>query len=168
MPRVKLNKTTVPRLKERVKVDFSVFLANVNKQSARAVQLGAEEILRVSRSLAPVDTGALRASGRVSVGTAIAGRAQARVKGLVEFGGNFQVSTAEMVAQGGTGSRKNLVGGTVNYAGAVHEGVHPSGQRPNFREGGPKFLEIGARRALPRVKQIVREELRKAAKFKKM
>lgn len=167
MPSVKLNKTTLPKLKERVSRSVSVFLDDVNAHTARAVQLGGEELLRVSRELAPLDTGALRASGRVSVGTAIAGRKQARVKAVVEFGGEFNVSTSMMVALGGTGSRKNLVGGKVTYAGAVHEGLHPSGVSPTYRVGGPKFLEIGGARARPKVSEIIRKELKKVASGRK-
>lgn len=111
------------------------------KEAAKRLRNEAQEVLAKSRDLVPVDTGALKASGRVRPEV-----------GVYTIGGNAEV----WITYGST---------AVDYAVYVHEDLgkyHPHGQA--------KFLEIPlvqqsyglVDRIADRVEQVLKDELRGA------
>lgn len=83
------------------------------KMAAKALRNEAQEVLAKSRDLVPVDTGALKASGRVRPEV-----------GVYEVGGSMEVQ----ITYGGT---------AVDYAVYVHENLFS-----NHVHGQSKYLEI--------------------------
>lgn len=81
-----------------------------SKTIAEGLRTAAETLLKESQKLVPVDTGALKASGRVEVsGTAMGARAQ------VVYGGGVVIDISQEPDPAGTTFR------TVDYAYVVHE-----------------------------------------------
>jgi hypothetical protein len=94
-----------------------------------------DKVYRDSQELVPVDTGALKSSGRVEVtGTGFNSR------GYVAYGGpvsGFLISN-------------------VHYSVIVHEAVHKT-----FRHGQAKFLQAAIERNKHYVRRIIRDNMRK-------
>jgi len=93
----------------RIRQAFDVFTKEVDQETIDVVQEAASLVLQKSREFVPVDTGALRFSGKVSVTTIDTGRGL-RVTGHVTYGGQSRTTEKDP--------------GTpvfVDYAAAVHE-----------------------------------------------
>lgn len=103
------------------------FSRDIDRRVPRALYRIGEEIMAKSKPLVPVDTGALRASGHVS---------------LPEFHSSGQFS----VTLGYGGVAGGMVGGDVGYAVYVHENLEA-----HHTVGQAKYLEQPLREMEPRL-----------------
>ncbi len=126
--------------------DYRKFQGVLVAEMTRILQRAGEIVLDHTLQHVPRDTGALRASGRVRVKST--GRARRAAE--VSFGG----------AENPVSPTVNAPGGIVDYAVFVHEDM-PSNQDRTYRQGGPKFLDIGGQEAAPEVNAYIIGELKK-------
>lgn len=109
--------TELPRIWNR-------FTKAVDTQATVAMEAIGETVLNTAIPLTPMDTGALRSSGRWEADVDTIGPYV-----VVSYGGNYRVSPTE-----------NAPTGYVFYAATVHEDNERS-----YRVGGPEFLGLAAR-----------------------
>lgn len=111
----------------KVQRTFEAVQKGIKDEVVKGVEEAAQKILDRAKELAPEDTGALKASGKIVKGGAqvsvlAKGRAGggrgSQVSVQVEFGGDLAPGEA-------ISDTKTLVNGKVNYAAAVHE-LHPT------------------------------------------
>lgn len=108
-------------------------------RTQKVLMTAGNQVLKASIPLTPLDTGALRRSGKVNVEP----RAQIPVC-QVTFGGTTAYPT------------KNAPAGVVDYAITVHEDLGTP-----HAVGGPKYLTYGGRAALPKVKKTIQDGYRR-------
>ena len=123
--------------------DIKKYFDGVTREMMDAAEQAGHVVLDHATELAPLDTGALRESGKVFIDK----RKTKNPKVEIAFGGETPVTD------------KHSPDGFVDYAVEVHENIE--GQ---FKVGGPKFLEHGAAEALPQVVEILEKAARRAAR----
>jgi hypothetical protein len=113
--------------------NFDRYVTRITKGSREAMRWAAETILEQTMPLVPLDTGALRESGRVETSSG-EGLTRHRIGAAVKFGGGP---------------------GRVRYAVFVHE------TNKNYRIGQWKYLQEGVNRARPIITRGVAERLKR-------
>jgi hypothetical protein len=121
--------------------DYKRFVGVVESEAKRIMQTAAQMVLDETIPLTPLDTGALRSSGRAEAVETPKG-----VAGVVSFGGQDYPVTPT----------SNAPTGIVAYAIKVHEDLER-----HYAVGGPKYLERGGIEAKDKVEAYVLSELKK-------
>lgn len=119
--------TELPRI-------WKQFTGAVDTQAHYAMDAIGKVVLDTSLPLTPMDTGALRNSGRFETSFDPNGQYV-----IVSFGGNYRVPPTE-----------NAPAGYVFYAATVHEDNERS-----YRVGGPEFLGLASRSTSYQQKEIL-------------
>lgn len=129
---------------------YDDFRKDAERELLEALKEAGDRLLETARSLAPRDTGALRASGRAIVDTS-PGSGKHRI--VLRFGGpDFPVPPT-----------RNARNGIVDYAVIVHEDLDP--RRINaYKEGGPRFMVRAAQQESGNMHQILLKHMANVAR----
>jgi hypothetical protein len=123
---------------------FRIF-ENLTEQSVPVMKEVAEMIKETAVEFAPLDTGALRESGRTRVLKRGGKAGGGEVSVDISFGGEFNtVSPTD-----------NAPHGVVDYAVTVHEDMEHT-----YKVGGPKYLENAVKHHTPGLSQLIASKLR--------
>lgn len=120
--------------------NFTKIMGGIKSEARAVAKEAGREVIIQTTPLTPMDTGALRASAKVTVD-----EKGNDIRATVSYGGETPIIDV------------NSPDGFVRYAVEVHEDM----ERDYF-VGGPKFLAIGAQIAMPRVQEIITERLKKS------
>ncbi len=132
------------RSMEAVTENFDKFVANIQELSEEIADKAGKEIIRHTTPLVPFQWGGLRQSGRSMVDKTPKG-----YRARVTYGGS----------EAPVDPTPNAPTGIVDYAVVVHEDLNKV-----YKEGEAKYLEKGARLAVPSIENIIRSVADKAGK----
>lgn len=131
------------RMGNLIQESYLEFVRRVRKAAYRGVDKAAKHVYRGSLPLVPVDTGALKASGRVEGMDESEALGTNRIERVVAYGQGKKVQPT-----------RNAPTGIVYYAIKVHEDLEGN-------SSGPKFLERPANSTQSQQAKLIREELKK-------